>query len=204
MTLVELLIALSITAIILTAATTLAYAMTNAGSAIYLNSQEQSEVRTAVLRINELISNSRLVAAYNNGYIYLWACDTDRDNLIDATEIIRIEPDVGGSGQIAISQYHSPTMIMHLTLSQLRAGMFDSLMANRLTGDRYVLVEGCSNVTVSFDAVSPQTKFVSIRFNVIENANAQFYEIGAALRGWAGHLLTNSTSGAELVGSDDD
>ena len=44
-------------------------------------------------------------------------------------------------------------------------------------------------------------KFVSISFELVENGVVRQYQINAALRAWAGHLLNDS---GEIVNSDDD
>ena len=58
----------------------------------------------------------------------------------------------------------------------------------------------CSNVQFGFrPAVPPQSRFVSITFDVLENDVVRQYQINAALRGWAGNLL----GGGEIVSDDD-
>ncbi len=54
------------------------------------------------------------------------------------------------------------------------------------------LIPHCGNVRFEFDEPSlPPTKrkFVSIRFELSENGIIRQYQINAALRSWAGHLL---------------
>jgi len=63
------------------------------------------------------------------------------------------------------------------------------------------LITECSNVQLGFDATAPQTKFVSISFDIVENDVVRQCQINAALRGWSGHLL-NATSDA-IIGDDD-
>jgi len=65
------------------------------------------------------------------------------------------------------------------------------------------LVPQCSNVQFGFlPELSPQSRFVSISFEVLENEIVHQYQINAALSGWAGNLLNDT--GDSLVESDDD
>jgi len=62
------------------------------------------------------------------------------------------------------------------------------------------VIPQCSNVLFGFDVLPPQSKFVSINFNILENDIVRQYQISAALRGWAGNLLDG---GGEIVSDDD-
>jgi hypothetical protein len=55
-------------------------------------------------------------------------------------------------------------------------------------------------VQFDFDVSPPQSKFVSISFDIIENSITHQYQISAGLRGWAGNLL--GVDGA-ITGDDD-
>jgi hypothetical protein len=55
-------------------------------------------------------------------------------------------------------------------------------------------------VQFGFDALPPQSRFVTVSFDIVENDIAHQYEVNAALRGWAGNLLNGSGS----IVSDDD
>jgi hypothetical protein len=61
-------------------------------------------------------------------------------------------------------------------------------------------VPQCGNVQFSFDAAPPNSRLVSIAFDVLENDIVRQYQISAALRGWAGNLLDGSGN----IVSDDD
>jgi hypothetical protein len=56
-------------------------------------------------------------------------------------------------------------------------------------------------VQFSLDVVPPNSRFVSIVFDVLENDIVHQYQISAALRGWAGNLLNDT--GDSLVSDDD-
>jgi hypothetical protein len=55
-------------------------------------------------------------------------------------------------------------------------------------------------VQFSLDVIPPNSRFVSIAFDVLENDIVRRYQINAVLRGWAGNLLDGS---GNLVSDDD-
>jgi hypothetical protein len=62
------------------------------------------------------------------------------------------------------------------------------------------LIPQCSDVQFSLDVIPPNSRFVSIAFDVLENDIVRRYQINAVLRGWAGNLLDGS---GNLVSDDD-
>ncbi|MCK4914028.1 MAG: prepilin-type N-terminal cleavage/methylation domain-containing protein, partial [Planctomycetes bacterium] len=85
-TLAELLVALMVTSIILSAVAALAFAISSANDSSNDTAQKQSQLRSATLRISELIKYSRLVEAASENEITLWKTDTDGDGQIDNDE----------------------------------------------------------------------------------------------------------------------
>ena len=71
-TLVELLVALIVTSIILTAVSTLAFALSSANKATGQMSRSQAQVRLTTLRIQEIIRNCNLVCYAGNNDIAIW------------------------------------------------------------------------------------------------------------------------------------
>jgi len=69
------------------------------------------------------------------------------------------------------------------------------------TERRMVLVPECSNVQYVVDSPPPWSKFVSVSFDIVENGATHRYQINAALRSWAGHLL--NAAGDTIVSDDD-
>ena len=175
-TLVELLVALAVTSIVLTAVATLAYAMGTANDASDDTSQKQAQVRYATLRISELIRYCKLIYDTPDNDIVVWKADNNGDDVVDSNELVYIET---GPGRDYIEVREAD----------------DSLV---------VLIPVCSNVQFWFDEPSlppPQRKSVSISFDFTENGVARRYQTNTALRGWAGNLLNGS---GEIVNSDDD
>ena len=179
-TLVELLVALMVTSIILTAVATLAFALGTANQSSDDTSRKQAQVRYATLRISEVIKYSKLVYSASESEIVLWQADDDPgDGMVNDTEKVYVKAVPAGDG--------------YTQLQLCKGG-----------GSPIVLIPQCSNVQFQFDEpLLPPTrrKFVSISFDLVENGIARQYQMSASLRGWAGNLLDDS---GEIVSGDDD
>jgi len=82
-TLVELLVALMITSIVLTAVATLAYAVGRANDSSEDTAVKPAQLRYATLRISELIRHSKHVCAATANHIELWLADVNEPAYID-------------------------------------------------------------------------------------------------------------------------
>ena len=79
-----------------------------------------------------------------------------------------------------------------VSIKRVGSGNNMQLYEFRGEGEPTVLIPHCGNVRFEFDEPSlPPTKrkLVSIRFELLENGITRQYQICAALRSWAGHLL---------------
>jgi prepilin-type N-terminal cleavage/methylation domain-containing protein len=173
-TLVELLVALMVTSIVLTAVATLAYALGAANDTSDDTSQKQAQVRFATLRISELIKYSKLVYANSESEIVLWL-DDNKNEQLDGTELVVIKKVNLGNGDAQLYEFSSAP-------------------------EPVVLIPRCSNLEYVLDTAAPQTRFVSISFDLVENGVTHSYQICAGLRSWAEHLL----DGSGFIVSDDD
>ncbi len=177
-TLVELLIALVVTSIVLAAAATLAYALGTANDSSDDTAVKQAQVRYATVRLSELIRYSKLVYAASESEILLWL-DYNRNEQLEDSELVVIKKVLLGNGDMQLYEFFSAP-------------------------EPVVLIPRCRNVQFRFDepALPPtKRKFVSISFELVENGVVHQYQINAALRGWAGHLLDGS--GNIVIGDDD-
>lgn len=178
-TLVELLVALMVTSIVLTAVATLAYALGVANDATDDRAEKQAQVRYATLRISELIKYSKLVYAASESEILFWLDYNKDENLDESTELVVIKKVELGNGDIQLCEFSSAP-------------------------EPVVLIRQCNNAQFRFDEPSlppMKRKFVSISFDLVENGVVCQYQINAALRGWAGHLLNET---GDAIVSDDD
>jgi len=201
LTLIELLVAIVVTSIVMGAVATLAFAMSSANKATDDTSEKQAQVRFATMRISELIRHSKLICYVNSEEMAIWRDDDTPggEDQINAGELVYLETDGGGIRLMDFSSVPASLETTGLALSQL-GGLKPSLMSN--CTERYaVLVPQCSNVEFGFlPALPPQSRFVTISFDVLENNAVRTYQTNATVRGWAGHLLDGSN---EIVSDDD-
>jgi prepilin-type N-terminal cleavage/methylation domain-containing protein len=197
-TLVELLVALIVTSIILTAVSTLAFALSSANKATGQMSRSQAQVRLTTLRIQEIIRNCNLVCYAGNNDIAIWLSDNNNDGKINIGELEFIEC---GSDRDHLQLCTFPSENnSEIALSSIRPVSTNwwSIYSSDIA---YVhLLQECSKVCFSFDAPSPYSKLVNISFEMTENGVVKQYQINAALRSRKGNLLDGSGS----IVSDDD
>ena len=160
-TLVELLVALMVTSIVLTAAATLAYALGRVNDSSDDTAVKQAQLRYATLRISELTKYSKLVYAASESEIVLWL-DKDRNGELDFTdELVVITKVILAGGDMQLCEFNSDPAPV-------------------------VLIPQCRNVQFVLDSAPPDTKFVSISFELEENDVWRKYQISAAVRCKAG------------------
>ena len=191
-TLIELLVALVVTSIIMTAVATLAYAMSSANDATDDTSRKQAQVRFATLRISDLIRHCKLICATPGGELAVWRAD-DGDGQININELVYIERGTGND-YLRLCKFPSTDN------SPVILGDIETLSTGDYDVTYVPLIPQCSNVQFSLDVPPPQSRFVSISFDVAENDVVRQYQISAALRGWAGNLLDDDGN----IVSDDD
>ena len=198
LTLVELLVALIVTSIVLTAVVTLAYALGTVNDATDDMSRKQAQIRFATLKISDLIRHCKLVCYASADELVVWTGDVNADGKINIGELVYIE---AGAAQDFIRLCEFPSSdntAINLSLIDSFATNWWSVYSNEAnyTG----LIPECSNVQFGFDVLPPQSRFVTISFDIVENGIARQCQINATLRGWAGNLLDGSGN----IVSDDD
>lgn len=200
-TLVELLIAMTVAGIIMSAVATLAFAVGSANEVTDDTSEKQAQIRFATMKISELIRHCRLICYVNSQELAVWRADDvpGGEGQINAGELVYIET---GNNRIRLMDFSSvPAAVesVPLALDQLE-GLKSSLMSDCV--ERYaVLVPACSNIDVGFlPELPPGSRFVTISFDIAENDAVRRYQTNAALRGWAGNLIDDTGN----IVSDDD
>jgi len=164
-TLVEMLVAMMVAGVIFVAVAALAYGLSSANRSGDDTCQKQAQLRYATVRIAELIKLGKLLYTASDEEIVLWI-DSDENDRIDESELVSIRR-VGSGSNMQIYEFRSE-------------------------GEPAVLMPDCGNVRFEFDGPTlPPTKrkLISIRFELSENGVNRQYQISAALRSWAGHLL---------------
>jgi prepilin-type N-terminal cleavage/methylation domain-containing protein len=196
-TLVELLIALVITCMILTAVATLAFAMGTANKATDDLSLKQAQIRFATLRIQDLIRHSKLICFAGNNDIAIWRADDNYDGNINIGELVYIEAGPNQDHLRICEFFSSDDTTINLGSISSYANSWWSVYCDDV-GYTEVVPE-CSNVQFKLDVLPPQSRFVIITFNIIENNIVRQCQITGKIRGPAINLLNEGD-----ITSDDD
>ena len=191
--LVELLVALIVTGIVLAAVATLAFAMGAANDVADDSSQKQAQVRYATLRISELIRHCKLICGTPGDDIAIWRADDNGNGQININELVYIERGTSRDYLRLCEFPSSDTSLVNLS-------DIETLSTSDYSVTYVPLVPQCGNVEFSFDAAPPNSRFMSISFDILENGIIRQYQISDTLRGWAGNLLDGSGN----IVSDDD
>lgn len=197
-TLVELLVAMVVTSIVLTAISTLAFALSSANKSTGDFRRTQTQVRLTTLRIQELIRNCNLICSASDNDIAVWRSDDNCDNKINIGEVVFIEC---GSGNDHLRLYTFPSE----DVSEIEPGSIGAFSTNwwslySSNEETVELLPECANVSFRFDTLPPNSRFVNITFDIAENNTVRKYQINAALRSQKGNLLDESG----CIISDDD
>ena len=201
-TLVELLVALTVSSIILTAVASLAFAMSSAYDASDETAEVQSRLRITTLRISELIRNSKLILGNRGDRIALWQGDFNGNNTINPDEVVYIDSGNGRS-YIRLVEFDPSGVYASFQVSMfdLQSGWFYSSFVGAGLAEYTTFIPQCDNVVFTTDVNPPYTKRVTLSFDLTENGVVHNYEINSTLRCWAGNLINSS---GMIVSQDDD
>ena len=151
-TLVELMVALIVASIVLAAVATLAGATTAADQVTDQMGREQAQLRMISMRLTDLIRRANRVTISAVNGFQLWH-DNNADGSYEGSE------NVG----------EKTTIVRGADGNTLTIG------ANELHNE-------CQNIRFSYDADSPDTRFITVSFDVIENGHLQNHSVNARLR----------------------
>jgi len=199
-TLVELLVTLVITGIILSAVATLAYAMSSAARAGGDAALSQGQLRLATLRILDVVQNCRMVLTASDTELAIWRSDYNADGRINVNELVFL--DCAATHDALCLVRSSSASNPEVTFSGGVLSVSQADVMNSYAGVSQPLLSECNSVQFGWDVAPPSTRRVTIAFELTQNDGVHKYEIEAALRAWAGHLLNNTADG--LVTEDDD
>jgi len=200
-TLVELLVALVVTGVILSAVATLAYAMSSASRVSEDTLLKQAQLRQARLRIAELVRNCKLICAApgNGNDVAIWQTDATDIGQINVSELVYIERG-NAANTLRLCQF-APGQNDRVDLASLALATKKAALVSQYTETYVPLIPECGDVQFRFDEAPPGTKLLSISLSLTENGRTNRYEISEALRAWAGNLLNDA--GNDLVSDDD-
>ena len=197
-TLVELMVALVVTGVILTAVSTLAFALSSASKSTDDTNRSQAQVRLTTLRIQELIRNSIMICSSSDDDMAIWIADHNNDNKININELAYIEfgPERNHLALYTFSLGNSA----EIDIASISAFSTNWWSFYTSSTETVTFLPECSNVRFLFDTMPPNSKFVNIDFEMTENNIARRYQINAALRSSNSNILDGSGN----IISDDD
>jgi prepilin-type N-terminal cleavage/methylation domain-containing protein len=201
-TLVELIVALMVTAIISTAAASLAYAMGSANDVTSDVSEKQAQLRYATIRISQLLKHCKLICSLPDDDVAVWRADENSDSQINPGELVYLEAGPGRN-YLRLLQFLPPPAVAAtaVSISQIKTGAAKSQLLDSCERAYVQLMPQCSNVVFKVDAQPPWTRLLNVSFDVAENGDTRHFQISAAVRSWAGYLLSKQ---GEIVNGDDD
>jgi prepilin-type N-terminal cleavage/methylation domain-containing protein len=191
-TIVELLVALVVTSVLLTAVSTLAFALSSASKSTGEMSRKQAQVRFTELKLQDIIRNCCLVCATSNNDIAVWLSDKNNDNKINIGELVYIERG-SAKDHIWICTFPSENN-SEIAISSIRAFSTNWWLAYSSNVEYVKLLTECSNVEFKFDISPPYSTFVSISFVIPGSGMVKQYQIDAALRSRKSNLVSSSGS----------
>ncbi len=198
-TLVELLVALVVTGVVLSAVATLAFALGSANDATDDTVYKQAQVRYATLRISQLIGHCKLICAATTNDFAIWRADDNNDGQINIGELVYIERGPAGD-RLQLTEFPSSNPAA-ISLGTIVGRSTNWWTAYSGSATFIQLIPQCSNVQFSFDVLPPRSKFVNVSFALAEDNTARQYQISAQIRGWAGNRLHQTLN---ILLSDDD
>ena len=193
-TLAELLMALMVTSIILSAIASLAFALSTAKAETENISENQAHLRFTTMKMTELVKYSRHVMLTDNGRIALWQADTNNDNAINGGELVYIEASADGT---SLDLLDFPDEATAVILADIQSGTARTDLINIAVERSVSLIPVCSSIQMTLSA----TNLANVSFQIVENEVSQSYQIAAAPLCSAGNLIDGS--GALAAGDDD-
>ncbi len=201
-TLIELMVGLMISAIIMSAVASFAYAFSTGNESTKNISEKQAQVRIATLRIAELIKHCKLICSASSTELAIWRADDNDDNQINAGELVYLEMG-NGKDYVRLLEFSASEAVADVALSmdQIGGGSVKSQLINVCDENYAVLLPECVKVEFLVDVAAPWSRLVSVLFWINEDGEEKYYEVNAWVRGWAGNLLN---SYGQKIASDDD
>ena len=199
-TLVELLTAAVITALVATAGTTLICAIGNAASSTKDIRKTQTAGHYALARIGDTIRSARAVGLVTSTSITLWLADRNNDDVLNVNELGAILYD-GTTRQITFVSMPSSTDLTAVTLARFSSA---SQVATLLTGTgnlSVVLAEGVESLTFVGYPDNTNTRIIDTTFTIGTGTDAMTFEIAASPRASADYLFKSAAQAAPLSGS---
>ena len=198
-TLIELLVGLLVTSIILSALATLAFALSSGSRTGEDTAARQAYLRHTTLHLSELIGKCKLICAAPGNDLAIWRADDNADNRINLNELVYIERGEN-LDTLRLCQFSSADN-PDVTLADLPLAATKASQTSTYSPTYLPLMPDCNNVQFTLDAAPPFSKLFTVSFDLVEDRMVHRYQITAALRCQAAHLLNEA--GSALVRDDD-
>ena len=199
LTLVELLVALMVTSIILGSVASLAYAMSYTNENGEDIAEKQAHLRSATMRITDLIRHCRLICTLEENNICIWRADDNGDGRINLDELVYIGSDLDRD-YVRVFEFYDDTRVLELDEIKPIVTGWSSYGCGTYRYTNWI--PDCHNVVVAVDETPPLSKIAYISFDMEQGGVLHHYQITASLRSWAGHLLNES--GTAIITDDDE
>lgn len=196
-TVAELLVAMTVTSIVLSAVGALAYATGRAVESTDEMNSSQESLRYATLRIVECVRRGKLAVGIPGEGIAIWRWDENGDGRINGSELVYIESASGVGGLEKLQMLEFPDEAQSVTIGEISSGSARSGLISVCDERVTVFADNCSNISI-WQALSAD--HVNVKFGMVEGGITTTYQISAKVEGSADNLI----QGGELVSSDDD
>ncbi|MCD4831219.1 MAG: type II secretion system GspH family protein [Anaerohalosphaeraceae bacterium] len=201
-TLTELIMAMSVMAIILTAVASLAFALGVANDSVDDTAEFQSRLRFTTLKITDLVKNCRLLCANNGTEVAIWENDDDIvDGKINPNELMYIEYD-SSTDKVRLLEFECSGAVAgwEVSIADIEDGSIRSSLAGVAVWNYTDVMIDCVDALFTTDVSTPFSKNLAMKFDFQRNGSVAPYQISSSLRCYAGHLLNGS---GEVVDDDD-
>lgn len=200
-TLVELLVALVVTAIISSAVLTLAYAITSGYEGAEQNARTNAGIRSSNIFFCDAIKNCKLILQVSSDRACFWLEDTNGDGAINSAEL-RFFYYHGDSKELRMLSFSGESATEDkIELFQFGSNNFMEFLIMKYNDHEAILIENCTWVKFTFDVAAPQTEMVNLAFNVSSNNGEKRFDFTACKRV---SPLASLGSDLKLKVSDDD
>jgi hypothetical protein len=196
---VELLVALVVTGVILSAVATLAFAMSSATRASEDVAFAQTQMRTATLHLADLIQRCRMICAAPGDDIVVWKSDDNHDGRINLNELAYIER--GTSHNYLHMGLFSNAANPEIAFSSLGLAATKASLISTYGMTDVALLRSAASVQFTLDATPPASRRLVISLDLTEDQAVHHYEMALAMVGSAANLL--NAAGTDLVTDDD-
>jgi Tfp pilus assembly protein PilW len=198
MTLIELVLATTILAIVLTGVTALAFALSSARDKTGEVSRKQAHLRFAMVQIGDVIKHARLVCYSSASQAAVWTDDTNADGRMNANEMAVIRTNSDGT-QVLLSRFSSVAN-PEVAIAAVADYSTQWWLAYGAVASEATIIPECSNARIFTDAAAPDTTYVSVLFDMTTDAQLAGYSISGQLRARTANVLD---SGGNIVSDDD-